>query len=493
MTNEPKPALPRLSIFRNWISLFGLLLSVCSLAGFCLLLALEFMTGGANPYIGIIAFLVIPMFMALGLATIGLGLILERRKIRRGGDNIPPPVLSLDLSQPRVRRNLLIASCAGLVVMMATAIMLYGGYHYTESSQFCGLVCHTVMEPEYVTYQQSPHARLPCAECHIGSGASWYVKSKVSGLRQVFATLLNTYSRPIETPVQNLRPAQDTCERCHWPSKFIGNLDRLVTRYMSDETNTPYSIRLLLKVGGGDPTHGPVGGIHWHMNVGNKIEYIATDSHRQTIPWVRKTDHKGVVTEYSAKGFKPDPAKDIIRHMDCIDCHNRPSHIFRSPAEAVDMAMALGILDPTMPGIKKTALEILTQPYTTKKEAHEKITSSLNDKYPSDSRLQSTTAAIRKIYSDNFFPEMKTSWKNHPNNSGHMEFPGCFRCHDGEHKSSDGKQSIKANDCNACHIIVAQGRGEQLENLSAKGHDFQHPGGELDETKCSDCHTGGPQ
>jgi nitrate/TMAO reductase-like tetraheme cytochrome c subunit len=493
MTTDPKPALPRLSIFRNWISLFGLLLSSCSLVGFCFLMTLEVMTGGANPYIGIIAFLVVPMFMAMGLATIGLGLLLEKRKMRRGGTSVPPPILSLDFSQPRVRRNLLIAAGVGLVVMMASAIMLYGGYHYTESSKFCGLVCHTVMKPEYTTYQHSPHARLSCAECHIGSGASWYVKSKVSGLRQVFATILNTYSRPIETPVKNLRPAQETCEQCHWPSKFTGNLDRLVTRYMSDETNTPYSIRLLLKVGGGDPTHGPVGGIHWHMNVGNKIEYIATDSQRQTIPWVRKTDPKGVVTEFSTKGFTPDPSKHVIRRMDCMDCHNRPSHIFRSPAEAVDMSLALGTIDPTMPKIKKTAVDILTQPYTTEQEAREKIAASIKDKYPGDPRLQSTIAEILKIYADNFFPEMKTSWKNHPNNLGHMEFPGCFRCHDGEHKSPDGLLAVKANDCNVCHIIVAQGRGEQLEKLSAKGHDFEHPGGDLDETKCSDCHTGGPQ
>jgi len=493
MPNKQMPPLPKLSIFRNWVSLIGLLVSTCSLIAFLAILTAQLMMGVTHPYSGIVAFLILPMFLLTGLGLIGLGLILERRKMSQAADGAPPPVLTVDFSNPRVRRNLLITVNAGLLIFMVSAIMLYQGYHFTESPQFCGQICHTVMKPEYTTYQHSPHARLACAECHIGSGASWYVKSKVSGLRQVYAVAFNKFSRPIETPVKSLRPAQETCEQCHWPSKFVGNLDRLVTRYMSDETNTPYSIRLLLKVGGGDATHGPVGGIHWHMNVGNKIEYIATDDLRQTIPWVRRTDPQGVVTEFFAKGFTPDPAKHIIRRMDCMDCHNRPSHIFRSPAEAVDMSLTLGSLDLAMPKIKKTAVEILTQSYISEKDALEKIAASLNTKYSGDPRLQSSITEIQKIYTDNFFPEMKTNWKTHPNNLGHMEFPGCFRCHDGDHKTPDGTQSIKANDCNACHVIVAQGRGEQLNKLSAKGHLFEHPGGDLDETKCSECHNGGPQ
>lgn len=494
MSTEQQSPTPRLSIFRSWISLFGLLLSTCSLFGFCFLLLFEILTAGSNPYVGIIAFLVLPMFLALGLFIIGAGLVLERRKMKATAGTLPPPILSLDFSLPHVRRNLVLVSGFTLVSLMVASIMLYRGYHFTESSQFCGEVCHTIMEPEYVAYKHSPHARLSCAECHIGSGASWYIKSKLSGLRQVFATLLNTYSRPIETPVKNLRPAQETCEQCHWPSKFVGNLDRSFTRYMSDDTNTPYTIRLLIKVGGGDPKQGALGGIHWHMNVGNQIEYIATDALRQTIPWVRMTDRTtGTVTEYSVPGFKPDPAKHSIRRMDCMDCHNRPSHIFKSPSEAVDLALSLGTLDPAMPKLKKTAVELLTGNYATTQEAFEKITAGLSKQYPGDTRLPATIDAIKQIYKDNFFPAMKTTWRTHPSNLGHMEFPGCFRCHDSEHKTADGSKSIKASDCNACHIIVAQGRGDQLEQLSAKGHLFQHPGGDLDETKCSECHTGGPQ
>lgn len=493
MTTELKKTVPRLSIFRNWVSLAGLLMVGGSLFAFLFLLILEVMTGTTNPYIGILAFLILPGFLVMGLVVIGIGLYMERRKVTQSLDGQLPPLLLVDFSQPHTRRNIFVFTGAGLMIILFTVIMMYRGYHFTESSQFCGQSCHTVMQPEYTTYQHSPHARLACAECHIGSGASWYVKAKVSGLRQVYAVALNKFSRPITTPVKNLRPAQDTCEQCHWPSKFVGNLDRSYVHFLADKTNTPFSVRLLLKVGGGDPTHGPVGGIHWHMNVGNHVEYIAKDDQHQVIPWVRLTDRQGVVTEYKTAGFKPDPAKDVIQIMDCMDCHNRPSHIFQSPDAAVDMALSLGKLDPTMPNIKKTAVQVLTEPYTTNQEAMQKIATRLHAEYSSDPRYQGAIDVVQDIYRNNFFPEMKTNWKTHPNNLGHKEFLGCFRCHDGDHKTADGKQSIKANDCNACHTIVAQGQGKELDNLSAKGHPFAHPGGEIDGGQCSECHTGGPQ
>ena len=492
MTTTPKRRLPRLSIYRNWVSLLGLLMSAGSLFAFLFLMIMELFTRNANAYVGILAFLILPMFLVSGLAIIGLGLLLERRRIIRSSDGQLPPLLLVDFSQPHTRRNLFVFSFVGMLILMFASIMMYQGYHFTESPQFCGQVCHTVMQPEYTTYQHSPHARLSCAECHIGSGAGWYVKSKISGLRQVYATLANNYSRPITTPVKNLRPAQETCEQCHWPSKFVGNLDRSYSHFLADQTNTPFTVRLLMKVGGGDPSHGPVGGIHWHMNVGNKVEYIANDDLRQVIPWVRVTNRQGVTTEYKTAGFTPDPAKQTIHSMDCMDCHNRPSHIFLSPDTSVDSALSLGQLDATMPGIKNNAVKALSETYATVAEATLKITTLMKDKYAGDARCQNATDEILKIYANNFFPEMKTNWKTHPTNIGHKEFPGCFRCHDGDHKTADGKQSIKANDCNTCHIIVAQGRDAQLDNLSAKGHAFEHPGGDIEGAKCTECHTGGP-
>src|SRR5207302_183232 len=230
-------------------------------------------------------------------------------------------------------------------------------------------------------YLNSPHARVDCTDCPVGPGASAFVKSNITGVHQLYCALTGTYQRPIPTPVKNLRPAQETCEQCHWPQKFVGNLDRTYTHFLADETNTPFAVRLVLKVGGGDPTHGPFGGIHWHMNLANKIEYVATDPQRQIIPWVRLTDRNGKSTEYRAANFEEDPAKYAMRAMDCLDCHNRPAHRFRSPDDAVDLAMAAGRIDPALPWVKSNVVAALTQTYSTEVEATQTIAESLRSKY----------------------------------------------------------------------------------------------------------------
>jgi hypothetical protein len=290
--------------------------------------------------------------------------------------------------------------------------------------------------------------------------------------------------------VKNLRPAQETCEECHWPKKFVGNLERTYTSFLGDETNTPFTVRLLMKVGGGDPTHGPVGGIHWHMNVGSKIEYLAQDDARQKIAYVRMTDVQGVVTEFRTAKFTNSVAESSLRRMDCMDCHNRPAHRYESPNSAVNLAMALDKIDRSLPYIKTNALFALTRPYTNETQAIQGIATLLASRYPQDARIKPTIDAVQQIYSDNFFPEMKANWQAYPDNIGHKDWPGCFRCHDGNHKTADGKRSIKANDCNACHTILAQGSGKELELLSPTGLKFKHPGNEVDGA-CNDCHTGG--
>jgi hypothetical protein len=261
--------------------------------------------------------------------------------------------------------------------------------------------------------------------------------------------------------------------------------------FLSDETNTPYSVRMLLKVGGANPSRGPVGGIHWHMNVANKIEYIATDKDRQVIPWVRMTDPQGVVTEYVTPGFTNGPGTHPVRRMDCMDCHNRPAHKFGKPDASIDLAMATGRIDPTLPYIKKNAVAVLTETYATEKEAIESIATKLAGQYPDSPRIRPVIDVVQQIYRENFFPEMKATWKEYPDHIGHKEWPGCFRCHDGQHKTVEGKKEIKANDCNACHIILAQGSGADLEKLTPQGQPFAHPGGEYGDLKCSECHTGG--
>jgi nitrate/TMAO reductase-like tetraheme cytochrome c subunit len=462
--------------------------TVGSAFSFLFLLLLDFLAPHSNPYLGILTYFVAPAFLILGLMLALMGALWRRHQVVKAIGPLPP--IRIDLTKPRDRRLFGLFLAGSVVFLLISALGSYHTYHFTESVVFCGEACHGVMKPEHVTYLNGPHARVACAECHIGKGAGWYVRSKLSGTYQVYATLANKYPRPIPTPVKNLRPAQETCEQCHWPKNFVGNLERTFVSFLGDETNTPYTVRMLMKVGGADPTHGPVGGIHWHMNVNNKIEYIATDEARQKIPWVRVTDSQGVMTEYRLPRFTNAVDEASVRQMDCMDCHNRPAHRYKTPDAAVALAMSLGRINTNLAYIKTNALYALTRPYTNSTQAWDGIATFLYDRYPNDARIRPAITAVQQIYTNNFFPEMKASWKVYPDNIGHKDWPGCFRCHDGAHKTPDGKQAIKANDCNACHTILAQGRGAELDQMTPSGQKFKHPGDEV-EGACNDCHTGG--
>lgn len=497
-TENDNSRLPRLGIFRNWLSLSGILLVASSLFAFILLSLIDALAHVSNPYVGILTYLVAPMFLFVGVAMTLLGVFRQRRKARKAGLATGGlPSFQIDFGRQRDRKFLGWFLAASTMFLLVTAVLSYHTYHYSESVQFCGQACHTVMQPELVTYQHGSHARVACVECHIGAGAEWFVKAKISGTYQVYAVAFNKYPKPVPTPIKNLRPAQETCEQCHWPKKFVGNLDRTYNYFLGDETNTPFSARLTMKVGGGDATHGPVGGIHWHMNVGNKVQYVATDEARQIIPWVRIVDSQGVVTEFRTKNFTNVVAESEMRKMDCMDCHNRPAHKYVSPDKAVNLAMSLDQIDRSLPWIKTNAVYALTRTFTNETQALQGIATILAERYPRDKfpaaqeNVRKTIDVVQRIYRDNFFPEMNASWNKYPDNIGHLIWPGCFRCHDGKHNTADGKQSIRASDCNTCHTILAQGSGAQLEQFAPAGQKFVHPGGEIDSsTLCNECHDG---
>jgi len=488
-TQPPQPS-KQARYFRNWLSLAGAIIALGSLFAFLLLFAIDLFAHHGNPYMGILAYVVAPGFLFLGMILMGTGVWIQRRHARKPGESRPSHVLTIDLSRTRDKRVLAAFITGGVVFLLLTAIGSNRTYHYTESVQFCGQTCHTPMKPEFTAYQHSPHARIECTACHVGPGASAFVKAKINGVHQLVGVITGNYHRPIKTPIRNLRPAQEICEECHWSQKYVGNLERTYTHFLADETNTQFTVRLLLKVGGGDPNHGPVGGIHWHMNLANKIEYIATDEQRQVIPWVRFTGANGVVKEYRAANFKDDPSRHTIRTMDCMDCHNRPAHHFRSPNASVDLAMAAGRIDPALPLVKSNVVAALIQPYSTEAQAAQKIAGSLRSKYANAPQLTSLIAEAQRIYENNFFPEMKADWRAYPDNMNHKDGAGCFRCHDGQHKTSDGKTKIQASDCNSCHIILAQGSGEQLEKLNPKGYSFFHIDAVNEDFSCNNCHTG---
>jgi nitrate/TMAO reductase-like tetraheme cytochrome c subunit len=330
-------------------------------------------------------------------------------------------------------------------------------------------------------------------ECHVGPGAAAYFKTKLNGVKQLYHSVRGDFDRPIHVSEANPRPPLAICEQCHWPQRYVGNIVRSYQHYLSDEQNTPFTVRLLLNVGGGDLSNGPEGGIHWHMNIANKVEYIATGDDLQTIPWVRMTNPQGVVTEYRTEGFTDNPAKHRVRRMDCLDCHTRPAHRFQAPNDAVDHALSSGRLDPKTPWLKAKLVGSLVKTYATAAQADEGIAASLREAYPDAAVSDPAIRVAKEIYHTNFFPEMKTDWRTHPDSIGHKDWNGCFRCHDGKHMASDGKSSIKASDCRSCHLILAQGNGEQLQQVNLQGHNFIHIDSEYSDFSCIDCHTGGIQ
>ncbi len=503
-TNDPlgnQPAISR-HLIRNPISLIGMALAAVAFANIVLLVLIDLLANTPSPYIGILAYMVAPAFLVAGLVLIPIGMAVERRRrIREAG--APPRLPRLDLNNPAQRSTLAFVLSFVVIFSLVSAVGSYKAYEFTDSVQFCGQLCHTVMHPEFTAYQASPHARVACVECHVGSGASWYVKSKLSGARQVYYTALGTYPRPIPTPVHNLRPAPDTCEQCHWPKKFWGAQLKTFTHFGTDEQNTPRVIRLLIKTGGGDPSLGQAGeGIHWHMNIANKITYFATDEQRQVIPWVRMEDAQGHVTEYATKDSPPTQEqidKASKRRMDCIDCHNRPSHVYTPPDLSVDRGITGRSIDASLPYIKQQGVQVLTADYKTSDEAQKAIEQNINkfyqDKYPQiasskGDSIKGSIAELQRIYRTTFFPDMKVNWKTHPNNIGHFYFQGCFRCHDGNHVSKEGK--VISKDCNSCHTVIEQVEGTtQVAQIPSQT--FKHPVdlGDLTAVNCSDCHTGG--
>lgn len=449
---------PLIYLSTNWVSRLGVI-GVTTGGVLWLVLLPSFLRGDAgHPYLGILMFLGLPGVFFGGLILIPLGMLMERRRRRRRGE--PPPTLPvLEWRSPEIRRLVVFIGVTTLANLVIGAQLLYRATDYMDSVTFCGRTCHKVMAPEYTAYQASPHARVACVACHIGPGASWFVRSKLSGVGQVFATLLNTYPRPIPTPIANLRPARETCEQCHWPQKFGADRLRVVQKFADDEANSRTFTVLLMHIGGGHQRRGIHGA---HLDPGVTIEYAHVDRGRQNIPWVRYTNAAtGRSTTYMAADATPETVRALPRRlMDCMDCHNRPTHIFELPEAAVDHALASGAISPGLPGIKKLALELLKKDYPSQEAAAAAIPAMLERHYRQrpgfDLRNRDEVLragrAIAEIYTRNVFPRMKVGWGTYPNNIGHMDFPGCFRCHD-DRTSTDGRKITQ--DCNTCHRILA--------------------------------------
>jgi len=492
--------------YYNSVSVAGSVIAVVAVFMFVFLYVIASLSGISNAYEGVVIFMVIPAFVIAGLVLIPVGMAVHARR-RRAAAGKPRAHALPDLNKPANRRALGIFAAGTAIFLFLSALGSYKAYNFTDSVLFCGTLCHTVMKPEYTTYLVSPHARVACAECHVGSGASWYVKSKLSGLHQVYAVLADTYPRPIPVPIKNLRPARETCERCHWPQKVYGKQQRLKIHYLPDEANTRWAIEMLMNTGPGNQALGFKTGIHWHVDKDVRIEYIPADAGRETIARVVLTDLRtGRKTVFDSPAGKAGGAalgKYPPRVMDCIDCHNCPSHIYKDPLDFINLAMAEGRIDPALPFIKTAAVEACLKTYATTAAAKEGIAASIRAFYAGKhpdiarseaARIESAAAGTVEAFLANIFPEMKVSWAAYPDHVGHFNSPGCFRCHDGEHVSPSGR-AIRA-DCTLCHTILGQGpAGRMVYGPGNASLDFKHPvdiGGAWQGTACSDCHAAPP-
>jgi len=447
------------SITRNTTSLIGTGLVVGSLTLIVTLFAVQSLGLRGGAYLGIVTFLILPMFLLAGLILIPIGISRDRKRLAAEGKEGAAarfPVIDLNREHTRKMLTLMLASTTLSVVVLASAT--YKGVDVMDSTAFCGTVCHTVMQPEFTAHQRSPHARVACADCHIGPGADWFIKSKLSGAWQVIAVALDLYPTPIPTPIHDLRPARETCEQCHWPTTYVGDLLKVKTVYTDDEPNTPLKTAVLLKVGGlaGRDTSG----IHWHVNPDITIRYRSDES-RETIYDVELTTADGQVKLFKTR----DTPEEVMpwRIMDCVDCHNRPTHRYRLPMDEVDNAMANGYIDNTLPYIKRESMRLLRDGYQTHDEARDDIPRKLfefyEENYPEliESEMDTISKAAEEllvIYTSNVFPKMNVDWGTYPDHSEHMDSPGCWRCHDRKHRTEDREQISR--DCDLCHTILAQ-------------------------------------
>ena len=491
--------------FHNWTSLSGAIIAVIALFMIVFFVVTSLFFNEGSSYLGLIIYILLPSVLVIGLLLIPIGMIVYRKRLKRTGLEQEKKWPYVDLNYHRHRNAFLIFTFGSVLFLLVSAVGSYEAFHYTESVEFCGKLCHRVMEPEFVAYQNSPHARVSCVECHVGSGASYFVKSKMSGLYQVYAVLTDIFPRPIPTPITSLRPARETCEKCHWPEKFYARTLRIEKHYLADESNTEWDIALQMKIGSSYSALGLKEGIHWHINPDVKIEYMTSPlSHRDTIPWVKMTNLKsGEETifrdpDYFGEGYDVEGMETRI--MDCMDCHNRPSHDYKTPIRFINNAITAGEIPKELPDVKTAAMGVISNDFPSLDSAFKYIEAEMLMFYESNYEdvfanemplIEHAIAGIQEAYSRNVFPYMKVNWKSYPNHIGHLEFNGCFRCHNDRHVSDGGE--VISMDCNLCHTIIGQGAVDtlQVSNINVP-LEFEHPNDPdafWKEELCSECHS----
>lgn len=442
----------------HWITMAGVALVTLAGVSWLFLLPQNLRGDAGNPYIGLLLFGAAPAVFLLGLLLIPIGIALSRRRVRAHLGQLPD-------RRAAWRKAGVFFAVMTLANLVIGSQLTYRAVEHMETVQFCGQTCH-VMKPEFTAHMQPPHQAVACASCHIVPGAAGWVHSKMAGLRQLVAVTLNNYPRPIESAMESNRlvPSADTCEQCHARGRPIGNRLKVIQGYKDDQANSPIETVLMMKVGGGAS-----GGIHGaHMGSGVHIRYAAADKKRQTIPWVEyENTESGEKRDYAAAGATPEKLASMpVYEMQCVDCHNRAAHSFETAEKAIDKAIAVGEISGGLPFVKKTGVTLLKAVYTSQEDAAAKIASGLADFYQKNYAevfankspdIQRASESLTAIYNRNVFPDLKVTWGTYPNNLGHMDDPGCFRCHDDSHTATlkSGDKKTIPQDCNTCHDLLA--------------------------------------
>ncbi len=437
----------------HWLSVLGASLVTIAGCSWLFLLPMHIAGQAQNPYAGILIFFVIPILFFAGLALIPVGAYLARRRIRAGLATTPDRRVTL-------RRLALFFGVMTVVNVVIGSQVSYRAVGQMETVGFCGQSCH-VMKPQFVAYQRSPHRNVKCVDCHVVPGAAGFVQAKMNGTRQLIEVAMGTYPKPVPPALETNRlpSSAETCEQCHSRAIESGSRLRVEWGFSDDEANTPVQTVLMMNVGGGR-----TGGIHGvHMGPGVTIRYRAADKERSNIPWVEYRSSKtGETSTYLQTGTKNPGGETFV--MECADCHNSPGHAFQLPAAAVDGAMAAGSLPTDLPFAHQTGIQVVSASYANDQEAAAKIpqafASFYQQKYPDDfgkrgAEIGKAGQMLAELYRENVFQELGVKWGTYPNNLGHNDSPGCFRCHDGSHSTAAKPQKTITQDCNVCHQVLA--------------------------------------
>lgn len=451
----------RISI--NWLGRIGVILTTSSFITFIFLEILRMSNVLRNAYIGLITYLTFPSLFVIGLVLIPIAWWIQKRKEHKGWKNLITGRFGEEDIEPRPggsRLFTMIALLTGINVLFMVGAS-FRTLHFMDSAEFCGTACHAVMNPEWTTYQVSPHARVKCVECHVGEGVDALINSKLNGARQMLLFGLNIYDKPIHTPVKQLRPARETCEKCHWPDKFYGKRMDTYTHYSSDYDSTPRYTTLNLKID--TAKEGERSGIHWHIGEQNKVFYTSIADNRDKMIRIRSLQPDGSYKLFTNQSESHTADADqTYRIMDCVDCHNRATHIYEEPGEALDHRLSQGKGDRSLPFLKREMLHAITINYPDNPAAMAGIRNHLTGfyqrEYPEiavveDDGIEEAILLAQAVYSRNVHLYMDIEWNTYPAFIHHHRETGCFRCHN-EHMS-DEKGNMIQYDCTLCHSILA--------------------------------------